>query len=291
MSDSPAPPRIFSGHRRACARDRLARAIQRGSDADYVARAMADEVLERLDWVTRDFADALVIGDAWGLVGPQLRAKGMAVTLADPGPLLARMAGGTPVTEDQPHWADGSFDLVIALGTLDSVNDLPGALALMRRALRPDGLMLASLIGAGSLARLKAAMLAADGDRPAPRIHPQIDVRAAGDLLQRTGYAMPVADSEMLTVRFGHLMTLVHDLRAMGMGNMLADPGPALTRSALIRAMAHFAEAADADGKTAESFALIHLSGWAPAPSQPRPARRGSATASLAAALKGPNKD
>ena len=132
-------------------------------------------------------------------------------------------------------------------------------------------------------------MSAADATRgaAAPRIHPQIDVRAAGDLLTRAGFALQVADSVSVNVRFSHLMKLVSDLRAMGATNMLASRSLApLGRQALAAAIAAFEAEAEADGKTSERFEIVYLAGWAPAPSQPQPARRGSATASLAAALK-----
>jgi SAM-dependent methyltransferase len=191
--------------------------------------------------------------------------------------------------EDRLPLAEGAFDLVVSIGALDTVNDLPGALILARRALRPDGLFLAAFAGAGSLPRLRAAMLAADAAQggASPRIHPQIDVRAAGDLLARAGFALPVADAESVTVRFPHLPALVRDLRAMGATNILAsrDRRP-IGRAGLAAAIADFAAAADPDGKTAERFEILHLSGWAPSPDQPQPARRGSATTSLAEALK-----
>ena len=132
-----------------------------------------------------------------------------------------------------------------------------------------------------------SALLAAEGDRPGQHVHPQVDVRAAGDLLSRAGFAMPVADGDMLTIRYGDIVRLMHDLRGMGAGNMLAHRPPPLTREVLMRAAAHFADSADSEGRIAEQMAIIYLSGWKPDPSQAQPARRGSATISLAEALKG----
>jgi hypothetical protein len=133
-------------------------------------------------------------------------------------------------------------------------------------------------------------MLAADEaeSQPAsPRIHPQVDVRAAGDLLARAGFALPVADAERITVRFSGLPSLLADLRAMGATNILAARSPrSFGRLGLAAAMADFAAGADPDGKTVEQFDIVYLAGWAPAPNQPQPARRGSATASLATALR-----
>jgi SAM-dependent methyltransferase len=211
----------------------------------------------------------------------------MDVTCADPGARNATLNGGIQAEEDALPFAENSFDLVLACGTLDSVNDLPGALIQIRRALRPDGLFLGACIGAGSLPRLKQALLLAEGDRPRAHIHPQIDVRAGGDLLSRAGFALPVADNEALVVRYASVLRLMHDLRGMGSGNaMTADRRGPLTRQVIAETAAHFAAAADLDGKTGETFSILYWSGWKPDPSQPAPARRGSASVSLAQALK-----
>lgn len=265
------------------------RAAARFAAADYLHRLVAEDMIERLDLVRRGFARALDLGCAGGLLGAQLRARGIAVTAADSGFGFARAAGGVQCDEDRLPFADGSFDLVVSVGALDGVNDLPGALVLIRRALRPDGLFLGAFAGAGTLPRLRAAMLAGDAAEggAAPRIHPQIDVRAAGDLLGRAGFALPVVDSQGIDVRFGSLAGLVADLRAMGGTNVLATRSRRpLGRRGLAAAAAAFAGQADADGRTTERFEILHLLGWAPAPGQPQPARRGSATHSLAAALK-----
>ncbi|MBH1999426.1 MAG: methyltransferase domain-containing protein [Sphingomonadaceae bacterium] len=260
--------------------------LPRFADHDFLHRAMLDELLDRLTDVQRDLPEALVVGCPDGRAQAALEALGKRVASVDPGFLAARNAGGVQADEDSLPFADNSFDLIIACGTLDSVNDLPGALILMRRILRPDGLMLAAFTGAGSLPRLKAALLAGEGDRPGQHVHPQVDVRAAGDLLSRAGFAMPVADGEMLTIRYGDIVRLMHDLRGMGGASALTTRPP-LTRDTLMRASGHFADAADPDGRTAEQMAIVYLSGWKPDPSQAAPARRGSATMSLAAALKG----
>ena len=275
-------PDIFDRALRARHRDRMLGAF---ADHDFLHRAMLDELLERLADVQRDLPEVLLVGCPDGSAKAALEAMGKRVACADPGFLAAQRAGGVQADEDALPFADNSFDLVIACGTLDSVNDLPGALILMRRVLRPDGLMLAAFTGAGSLPRLKSALLAAEGDRPAQHVHPQVDVRAAGDLLARAGFAMPVADGETLTVRYGDIVRLMHDLRGMGATSALAA-SPRLTRDTLTRAASHFAQAADPDGRTAEQMAILYLSGWKPDASQAAPARRGSATVSLAQALK-----
>ncbi|HYG30265.1 MAG TPA: methyltransferase domain-containing protein [Allosphingosinicella sp.] len=265
---------------------RRARAAKGAAEADYLLRHAADELIERLQSVRRKFDRALVLGCVEASLAARLEEEGMSVVSADP--------GATPVDvradEDRLPFAEGAFDLILSVGALDSVNDLPGALALIRRALRPDGLFLGAFAGAGSLPALRRAMQAAEeAERlPAsPRIHPQIDLRAAGDLLARAGLALPVADGETLTVRFPSLLRLIADLRAVGATNMLASRSRRpLGRPGLAAAMAAFAAEADPDGKTPERFDIIYLTGWAPSPDQPRPAPRGSATASLAEALK-----
>lgn len=279
-------PRIFDKALRARRRDRAAPAF---AAHDFLYEAAAAEMLDRLTDVARDFHDALVIGAPSAILPDALRARGLAVTVADPGPAFAVALGGTAVDEDVPlPFAAESFDLILTCGTLDSVNDVPGFLLQLRGLLKPDGLLLGAFLGAGSLPALRAALLAADGDRPAQRIHPQIDVRGAGDLLSRAGFAMPVADAQSLRVGYASLFGLLGDLRGMGAAQCLASPPPPLTRAGLVRAAERFAEEADADGRMRERFEIVHISGWRPDPSQPKPARRGSATVSLAEALKTP---
>jgi SAM-dependent methyltransferase len=248
---SQQPPTIFSLVRRIAARRRMLR-LQAQPDAPrYLAEDMAEDVLDRLSFLRFEPATALVLGDYTGLLGEGLRQCGAQVTSVEP-------ADG--FDEERPYPQDG-YDLVASLGTLDTVNDLPGALIHIRGALAPGGIMIASFTGAGSLPTLRAAMLAADGDRPAPRIHPQVDVRAGGQLLQRAGFADPVIDSRSLDVGFRGLDRLVGDLRALGLGNVLASPGPALGKAALASARDAFAGAGE-NGRTVERFEILTLSGW-----------------------------
>ena len=276
----------FDRQLRRLRRDRAARTF---AGADYLHRRAAHELLERLDLVKRDFTDALVLGSANGFAAEALRERGLSVVSADAGSAFARASRGIQCDEDRLPFAEGAFDLVLSVGVLDSVNDLPGALTLIRRALRPDGLFLAAFAGAGSLPRLRSAMAAAEaaeGGAAAPRIHPQIDARAAGDLLQRAGFALPVVDRDTVAIRFSSFAGLIADLRAMAGTNILQGRSRRpLTRYGLAAAYAAFASEAEPDGKTAEIFDILYLIGWAPSPDQPRPARRGSATASLAEAL------
>jgi SAM-dependent methyltransferase len=271
---------------RSLRRLRRDRAAARFAEADYLHRLAADEILERLDFVKRDFRRALDLGCAGGYLTRRLRERGLEVTACDAGGGFARAAGAVQADEDRLPFADGAFDLVVSVGALDGVNDLPGALLLVRRALRPDGLFLGAFAGAGSLGRLRRAMLAADSveGAAAPRVHPQIDVRAAGDLLMRAGFALPVVDSQAVDVRFASLPDLVRDLRAMGATNVLAERSRRpLGRLGFAAAIADFDTPGD---KTVERFEILHLLGWSPSPDQPKPARRGSATVSLAEALK-----
>lgn len=152
-------------------------------------------------------------------------------------------------------------DFIGVSGILDAINDLPGALIHIRNALAPGGLAIVSFVGGASLPKLRAAMLAADGDRPAARIHPMVDPRAAPQLLQRAGWKDPVVDTHTLSVRYSSLRRLIQDLRDQGLGSALADRAPSLGKAALARAEAAFADQANADGKVTETFEIVTLTG------------------------------
>ncbi len=213
---------------------------------------MATELSDRLTVVRQAFADILFIGDDFGLLDLRARYPEARVTVADPGAISALQCD-----EDRLPFADNSFDLIVAIGTLDTVNDLPGALILMRRMLRADGLFLGAMLGAGSLATLKKCFVVSG----VARFHPQIDVRSAGDLLARAGFALPVADSETITATYPNIFRLVGDLRANGLTNALAQRHP-LRRPDVLEAAQRFSSSADK--KTAEHFAVVTLTGWAP---------------------------
>lgn len=246
-----APPRIFSKRRSQALRRRMLALQQQPGAPRYLIADMIEDVIERLAFLRLSPRRALVIGEWTGALADALTEQGAAVDSAEP-------AFG--FDEEAPCPGSG-FDLVASLGTLDTVNDLPGALIHIRNALAPGGMMIASFPGAGSLPALRRAMLEADGDRPAARLHPQVDVRAGGQLLHRTGFADPVIDSRSLDVSFRSLDGLVADLRAQGLANVLADPGQPLGRAARIRAEQAFA-AAGHDGRTVERFEILTLSGW-----------------------------
>ena len=199
-----AAPTIFSATRRLAARRRMQR-LQEAADAPrYLLDDMVEDTVERLAFLRHQPRKALVIGEFGRVLAAELRERGAHVRETAPEDGL---------DEEQPLPFAG-FDFIASLGTLDTVNDLPGALIHIRNALAPGGLAIASFVGSGSLPALRAAMLAADGDRPAPRLHPTVDVRAGGQLLQRAGWSDPVVDSRSLDVRFSKLDNLVSDLRA-----------------------------------------------------------------------------
>ena len=270
-------PQIFDRTARRLRRDRIA---ARYAEHDFLRRFMLEGIEERLAAVTRSFDEVLDLG----CFDASFALRGARIARLDAGHAFSQAGAGVQADEDRLPFADASFDLVVSVGVLDSVNDVPGALALMRRVLRPDGLFLGAFTGAGSLATLRACLREAE-DGATPRIHPQIDVRSAGDLLMRAGFALPVADGETLTVRYASAMRLIADLRGLGASNLMPGRVP-LTRGRLASLAGAFAARADADGRTAERFEVVFVTGWAPDDSQPKPARRGSATASLGEALK-----
>lgn len=248
-----APPTIFAPSRRLALRRRL-RALQAAPGAPrYLLDDMIEDVQERLAFLRHQPARALVIGDWTGALAAALHAQGTQVHSASP-------EGG--LDEEAPY-PEAGFDFIASLGTLDTLNDLPGALIHLRQALAPGGLLIASFPGAGSLPAIRAAMLVADGERPAARIHPMVDVRAGGQLLQRAGLADPVVDSRRLSVSFRSLDRLVQDLRAQGLTSVLANHAPVLGKAAVARARAAFA-ALGSEGRTVERFEILTLSGWKP---------------------------
>jgi SAM-dependent methyltransferase len=278
------PPEIFDRNLRRLRRDRAA---PRFREYSFVRDAIVEGLLDRLDLVTRPFKRALDLGTADGSLAEALRARGIEVVASDAGARFA--AGGVQCDEDRLPFEPGSFDLILSAGVLDSVNDLPGALIQCRRSLRPDGLFLAGFAGAGSLPFLKRALPEADaaaGGGIPQRVHPLIDVRAAGDLLARAGFVLTVADSEPLDVGYGDPFRLMTDLRGMAATNILVGQTVPLTRGRLATIAESFAAKADPDGRVRERFELVFMTGWSPGPDQPQPARRGSATASLTAALR-----
>jgi NADH dehydrogenase [ubiquinone] 1 alpha subcomplex assembly factor 5 len=263
-------PQIFDPARRMALR---ARALAMGAEQSFLLQHMADELSERLACVSRSFDRILLIGPMAALADRILPGRDNDV-VAEP-----------MLDEERLAFFASDFDLILSAGTLDSVNDLPGALVQIRRCLKPDGLFLGTLFGAGSLATLKAALLEADGAWVRAHVHPQIDLQIMSELMSRAGFALPVADIDALNVRYGSWRRLIADLRAAGIGNALAGPR-GFARSLPERLDTAWTTRADANGKVQECFTFLQLSGWAPAASQPQPARRGSGTVSLADVLK-----
>jgi SAM-dependent methyltransferase len=245
------PPTIFSPTRRSAVRRRALALQQQPDPARFLIDDIVEDMLERLAFLRHEPKRALVIGDWTGELAANLERQGAQVISVEP------VEG---FDEERPFPAEG-FDFIASVGSLDTVNDLPGALIHIRKALTPSGRAIASFSGAGSLPTLRKIMLTADGERPAARIHPQVDVRAGAQLLQRAGWADPVADSRPLTVAYRSLERLVSDVRAQGLSNVLASKPPALGKAGLERARAAFAAEADERGRVVENFEILTLSG------------------------------
>ncbi len=286
-------PDLFD--RRLLAR-RRARALAR-ADAlpgiDFLLAHAATDLGERLATVSRRFPLAVDLGGHRGHLARAIAASGRAEKVLRADILVVdRATPGCDLVADDalPPFADASLDLVCSALSLHLVNDLPGALVQIRRTLKPDGLFLAALLGGDTLFELKDALMRAEMELrggAAPRVAPFADTRALGALLQRAGFALPVADVDRLTVRYDGMPGLVDDLRAMGAASMLAErsraplPRPVLARAAEIYAERH----ADPDGRVRATFDIVSLSGWAPHESQQKPLKPGSARKSLADAL------
>jgi SAM-dependent methyltransferase len=285
-------PEIFDRRLRRLRRDRAQPGF---ADHAFLRDAIVDGLLDRLSIVTRPFARALDLGCADGSLTRALSAREIEIVACDSGARFAAAQGGVQADEDALPFEPASFDLIVSAGALDTVNDLPGALIQCRRVLRPDGLFLAGFVGAGSLPKLRAAVSAADeamGGAVPARFHPAIDVRSSGDLLARAGFVLTVADSEPLDVGYANVFRLIDDLRGMAATNQLAGQGPPRFGRARLAALADaFAAQADDDGRVREHFELVFMTGWAPGPDQPQPARRGSAKTSLAQALRDAEAD
>lgn len=253
---------IFDRDARRHRRDRLARGANSSLEQE-----VADELGERLGAVKRPFSTALVINSGDGHMASVLRGRGIAVTETDHGRRFAARAGAILCDEDRLDVPSASFDLVVMPCGLDTVDDVPGALIAARRALREGGLFFACLIGAPSLPVLREAVAAADAseDRGIARVHPQIDVRAAGDLLVRAGFKLPVADAETLKLSYPSLDRLIQDVRHSGLTNVLADRR-GVSRHWRNTARAAFQAKANAKGQIIETVTLLVLTGWSAEP-------------------------
>jgi len=282
MAQTPqTPPALFD---RALLHARQRRARAQGAVSFLLERA-AEDMSDRLAAVMREFhapADLWTPGD--GLAGLRARLPSIAHIALD-----GAGAEKLPVTPE-------SLDLVVSALALQFVNDLPGVFAQIRRALKPDGLLLAAMIGGDSLTELRQAFAAAEAECEggvSPRVAPFADLRDIGALLQRAGFALPVTDVDRVVVRYGNAFALMQDLRRMGAANMLIERRRTPTRRATMLRMAEiYAERfADADGRIRATFDIIWLSGWAPHASQQQPLKPGAAKASLAEAVKKAGKE
>lgn len=279
---------------RALLAARRRRALARLPDGGgFLRAAVVDDLAERLTAVKREFTTALDLGSG-GRMARALSAHGVA-TVVRADVLAAEAASGPPdlvADEEALPFAAESFDLVVATLSLQAVNDLPGALVQIRRALRPDGLFLAALLAGDTLTELRTALIAAEAEitgGAAPRVAPFAGLQDLAGLLQRAGFTLPVADIDRLIVRYDNLFALLRDLAEAGATSPLADrPRTPLGRAVLLRAAEIYAERfADPDGRVRATIEIVSLSGWAPHESQPKPLKPGSATHRLADALKG----
>ncbi len=281
------PMRIFDRRLVRLRRERAAATVGRVAP---ILEAAAERLLDRLDDTTRRFSRALDLGGR-GVVAPRLRGRGIGFVVSmDLSARMAALSGGTAVEGDE-EWlpfAPESFDLVVANLSLHWVNDLPGAMVQIRRCLRPDGLFLASLPGLGTLGPLREALAAAESGLRggvSPRVSPFPELQDMAGLLQRAGFALPVADVEDLPIAYRSPMGLVRDLRDSGEANaVLARDGRVPPRAMLPMALARLSDAAGPGG-IEPRLRLLTVTGWAPHESQSKPARPGSAGARLADAL------
>ena len=281
-------PRVFD---RSLLRRRRRRARALGPATFLIDRVAAD-LADRLAVVLRRFALVVDLGTPTGALRRALAPHVGTLIAVDADPLALGDESGPKLVADEEAlpFADASLDLVVSALALQTVNDLPGALVQVRRALRPDGLFLAAMLGGDTLTELRASFAAAEAEIEggvSPRVAPFVDAREAGALLQRAGFALPVTDVDRITVRYASPFDLVGDLRRMGVTNVLTERRRApLRRATLLRMVeVYAARFADADGRVRASFDVVWLSGWAPHASQQQPLKPGSAQTRLADAL------
>lgn len=268
-----SPPALFD---RALHRQRLRRAAPHYDTAGFLKQRAADDAVDRLESVTRSFERAAELGARTGAF-----ARALAGSLAQeklgflietdlaPGMLTGRSGARVVLDEERLPFAAGSLDLVVSLLALHWTNDLPGALIQIRRALRPDGLFLGAVFGGATLTELRQSLLAAEAELrggAGPRVSPFADGGDAAGLLQRAGFALPVADVDRVTVRYQHPLRLLQDLRAMGETNVLLDRDRRpLSRPVLARAFEIYAERFGShDGRIPATFEIVSVTGWAP---------------------------
>jgi NADH dehydrogenase [ubiquinone] 1 alpha subcomplex assembly factor 5 len=272
--DHPAAP-LFDRRAWRLHRDRAAGGV------DFLHKEVAARLIDRLDLVSRDFATVLDLGAHSGALARALAGRA-SIVVAEPSLKLLASALGPRVCVDPEliPFGNASFDLVASCLALHWCADLPGALIQLRRALKPDGMLLAAMFGGSTLVELRTTLfeaeLAEEGG-VSPRVSPTAELGDAAGLLQRAGFAMPVADSETITVTYPDMLALMRDLRGMGETNVLTARRRYLSRATLARAEAIYAERFPArDGRIAATFEVLFLTGWAPHPdhAKPRPGPR-----------------
>ncbi len=285
------PPRLFD--RDLIARRKARALADRRPGADFLLRRVVEDLGDRLAAVTRPFPVAVALGGISGHVAAMLAASGRARTVLRADMIAGGSGPGTPdlvCHEDALPFAAGSVDLIVSALSLQTIDDLPGTLVQIRRALAPDGLFMAALPGGDTLTELRESLAAAEIELAgglSPRVAPFLDVRDLGGLLQRAGLALPVTDADRITVRYDSLFALMRDLRAMGATNPLVERSRRPdSRRLFLRAAELYADRfSDPDGRIRATFQIVSASGWAPSETQQKPARRGSATMRLADAL------
>lgn len=277
---------------RTALRQRRARHALRFGEADFLFRDVCDRLIERMDDIDRTFDTALVLGGRDGALATALQATSKVNTAftADLSPALLPAGHSAVCDEDLLPFKEQSLDLIVSPMALHLVNDLPGALIQLRRALKPDGLLLAAFPGGNTLANLRQVFLHTEAEitgGAAPRFHPNIDMRDAGALLGRAGFALPVTDIDQVRVSYRDPFRILNDLRLMGEANVLTTrTNRPLRRDVLLNALQTYQqEHTNENGISLVQFDMVFMTAWAPHPDQPKPARRGSATASLAEAL------
>jgi SAM-dependent methyltransferase len=285
MSESPI---IFD---RALVRRRRERALRLGPTTFLLDR-VADDMAERLAAVTRRFDLALDLGTPTQALRLALARLPSIGTIVGTEPIASEAARQNAVAADEEAlpFRDVSLDLVVSGLALQFVNDLPGVLIQIRRALKPDGLFVGALLGGETLTELRQSFAGAESEIEggiSPRVAPFADLRDLGGLLQRAGFALPVTDVDRITARYDSVFALMHDLRRMGATNALAARRRTmLRRDTLMRMAEIYAERfADPDGRLRATFEIVWVSGWTPHPDQQKPLKPGSAQARLADAL------
>ena len=269
------------------------RAAPRLAEHDFLLREVSERLVDRLDDIRRAFPLTLDLGCHDGAVGRALAGRGGIDMLvqSDLSPAMAASAQGLRVTCDEEAlpFANSTFDAVLSVLSLHWVNDLPGALVQIRRSLKPDGLFLAAMLGGETLKELRAALGQADlsvEGGTGPRVSPFTDVRDAGALLQRAGFALPVVDTETIIVNYRNPMTLLYDLRGMGQTNAVVERRKSWSRrTTLLEAAARYVQAHPGIEAVPATFQVLYLTAWSPHERQQKPLRPGSAAARLADAL------